>query len=80
MNIDRFFGTIVHFFLTHSIVTLIVAVVIVFLAYKKPKQTLKVFAIVVFFVVVVYVGFYLQEAFFSGVDFKGDIIEKQEGY
>ncbi len=80
MKLDNMIAVITQFISTHTIVALAVAAVIALLAYKKPKQTLKVVTMVLFFLAVVYIGMYVQEAFFSGVEFKGDIIEKQENY
>ncbi len=80
MNIERLFGTIINFLSSNSIITLIIIVVIVLIAYKKPKQVIKAVIIFLFFCVVVYAGIYLQDAFFTGVEYKGDIIEKQENY
>lgn len=80
MNLERIFGVLVNFFSNHLLITIIVIIVVSLLAYKKPRQTLKFIAITLFFLAVIYFGTYLQKAFFTGVEFKGDIIEKQESY
>ena len=69
-NIAQYLLQIVSYFSNNMIALAILVIVVIIAAVKKPKELIKVAALLVFMLGVLYVLIYLEKSTFSGVSSK----------
>lgn len=68
--IENFLSNIPYFFINNWIASAVLALVIIFMALKKPEVLFKVIGGIVLVVVVVYIMIFLEKSMFTGVSSK----------